>query len=764
MRLAARLAPLVLTLAAGLGAGPLSAASGWLNWRGPNQNGVSTAAQPLPTNLRLDGPNHRWTFKAHGAGTPVIADGKVYAMCYYGETGEDVIEAIVCLDLKNGAKLWEHRFKDFLSDTVYNRYAIGAPYVDAETGNVYCESACGVITAITSDGKIIWQRSMMEEFGRLTFPNSRTGSLITDGDLLVAKGITANWGTDGPASTRYYAFDKRTGELVWYSTPGATPPVDNPMGAPIFADLGGHRVFYAGAGCGNVVCVNARTGEPVWRFKLSNGGLNADMLLAGPGKLIAIHGKENIDSSTQGRLVALKIPTEYPTGPKPVILGKEAELWRNDEFSAFTSSPLLVDGRVYSTSSNGNFQCADAATGQTLWQEKLGADQVHASPAYADGRFYVPMHEGRIFVIEVKDGKPVILSNNKMEDGTVCLGSPAFYGDSVFYFTKDGLHCFGPKGSAPIIPPATPAPKPAALSTAPIAALQVVPAEFALYPGQSQAFKVWGLDATGRRVREVTGEATIAKFIPPTAQVRSEVDGELTGAVVRTRPTAKLSAGSFQAKWNNLAATARGRVIATYGHREDFSALPLGQKNNEGTDVGFPPLAWLGARVKWHIFEKGGDKFAGNRLDSLLFMRTMNFIGGPDMKNYTFEADVMTDGTRRIMSNVGVVNQRYLFNMAANNRILEVSSTHERFAASVPFEAKPNTWYHLKTRVDRDQTGPGGFVRAKLWLRGEPEPAKWTLEVRQENIHQHGAPAVYAFSPQSQKRVFIDNLAITANE
>ncbi len=764
MRTSARFLVFLTVFGVALSGATLHAASGWLHWRGPNLDGISPAKQKLATDLTLGGPNHRWVFKAHGAGTPVIADGRVYAMCYYGESGEDVIEAIVCLDVKTGAKIWEHLFKDFLSDTVYNRYAIGAPYVDAETGNVYCESSCGVITAFTRDGKQLWQRSMMEEFGRLTFPNSRTGSLITDGGMLYAKAITANWGTDGPASTRYYAFDKLTGDLIWSSTPGTTPPVDNPMGAPIFADLGGHRVFYAGAGCGNVVCVNARTGEPVWRFKLSNGGLNSDMLLAGPGKLIAIHGKENIDSSTQGRLVALKIPTEYPTGPKPLVIGKEAELWRNDEFSAFSSSPLLINGRVYATNANGTFTCADAATGKTLWSEKLGADQVHASPAYADGRFYVPMHEARVFVIEEKDGKPVIVSNNKMENGTVCLGAPAFYGDSIFIFTKDGLHCFGPKATAPIIPPATPAPKPAALSTAPIAALQVLPAEFAIIPGQSQTLKVWGLDATGRRVREVTSEATFAKFIPPTAQVRAEVDADLTAGVIKAGPAAKLSAGSIQAKWNNLAATTRGRVIATYGHKENFSSLPLGQKNNEGTDVGFPPLPWLGARVKWHIFEKDGEKFAGNRLDSLLFMRTMNFIGGPDMKNYTFEADVMTDGNRRVMSNVGVVNQRYLFNMAANNRILEVSSTHERFAASVPFEATANTWYRLKTRVDRDKTGEGGFVRAKLWPRGEPEPAKWTLEVRQEKIHQQGAPAVYAFSPQSMKRVFIDNLSITANE
>ena len=757
-----RLASLLLTLTGCLSVGPIHAASGWLHWRGPDQNGVSPAKQSLPTDLTLGGPNHRWSYKAHGAGTPVIADGRLFAIGFYG-SNTDVEETIFCLDVKTGAKLWEHRFKDFLSDTVYNRYGIGAPYVDAETGNVYCESTCGVIKAFTRDGKLLWERSMMEEFGRLTFPNGRTGSLTTDGGLLYAKAITANWGADGPARSRYYAFEKLTGELVWSSTPG-TEPVDNPMGAPIFRDLGGHRVFYLGTGCGHVVCINARTGEPVWGFKLSHGGLNSDMLFPAPGQLIAIHGKENIDASSQGRLVSIKIPTEYPTGPKPVILGKEAELWRNDGFSAFSSSPLLVDGKVYSTSATGEFQCADAKTGEMLYHLKLGADQIHASPAYADGRFYVPMHEGTFFVIEEKAGKPVIVSSNKMEPGTSLLGAPAFYGDSLFLFTKDALHCFGPKSKPMVIPPSVPAPKPAPLSTAPIAALQVVPAEFALAPGQSQTFKVWGLDATGRRVKDVTAEATFAKFIPPTALVKSEVDATLTGNVVKAGPAAKLSAGAIQAKVGALAGTTRGRVVAGYGHKETFEALPLGQKDKDGTDVGFPPLPWLGARVKWYAFEKDGNKFVGNRLDSLLFMRTMNFVGGPDMKNYTFEADVMTDGNRRIMSNIGVVNQRYLFNMAANNRILEVSSTHERFNASVPFEATPNTWYRLKTRVDADKTGEGGFVRAKLWPRGEPEPAKWTLEVRQDKIHTHGAPAVYAFSPQSLKRVFIDNLSLTANE
>jgi outer membrane protein assembly factor BamB len=759
MRFAARFVPLVLTLAGGLSVGSLHAASGWLNWRGPDQTGVSKASVKLPDKLEVGGPNHRWSYKVKGAGAPVIADGRVYAFGFYGET-TDVEETLICLDVKTGAKLWEHRFRDYISDTTYNRYAIGAPVIDPETGNIYLESTCGQVMALNRDGKLLWEHSMMEEFGRLTFPNGRTGALVVEDDLVITDGITANWGADGPARNRFYAFDKRTGELVWYSTPGIEP-IDSTFATPVYANLGNQRVIYQGTGCGFVVCVNARTGEPVWRFRLSGAGVNADVILQGPDRLIAVHGKENIDSTSHGRMVSLKIPTDYPTGQKPLILDAKAEVWRNDDVVAFSSSPIMVNNRVYSTIATGSFVCVDAATGKTIWSEKLAPDQLHASPAYADGKFYIPMLHGTVTILKDAGDKAQIVSVNQM--GAPCLGAPAFYGDAVFVFTKEALHCFGPKAGPASVPPSTPvaaAPK----STAPITQLQIVPAEFALAPGQEQKFTVWGLDASGRRVKPVTSEVTWAKFIPPTALVKSEVDGEISGGVLKTTAAAKMSAGQFQAKWNNLSATTRGRVVAGIGHKETFESMPLGQKSPAGEDVGFPPLPWLGARVKWHVLEKDGGKVAANRLDVILFQRTMNFIGKPELKNYTLEADVMTDGTRRVMSSVGLVNQRYLITLAANSRILEVSSNHERLKESVPFDAQPNLWYRLKTRIDADKTGPGGFVRAKLWERGKPEPEKWTIEVRQDKLHAHGAPGVFAFSPQSLKRVFIDNLSLSANE
>ncbi|MES2923864.1 MAG: PQQ-binding-like beta-propeller repeat protein [Verrucomicrobiota bacterium] len=724
--------------------------TGWLNWRGPLDTGASLESK-LPE--KCEPGTELWTYDLHGAGTPVIANGKLYAFGFYGDKGEDVREALVCLDAVTGKKLWEARFSDYLSDVVYSRYGIGAPAVDPVTGNVYLQLSNGLSVAYTGDGKLLWEHSLMEDYGRLTFPNGRTGAPAIYEHLVIFHCVTANWGGDGPAADRFYAFDKITGELVWSSTPGIVP-VDSSFAAPVFGTLAGRDVFFCGTGCGHVVCVDANTGKPLWRFRLSQGGVNAQVLLLGDNKLVAVHGTENTDASTAGRMVCLKMPTEYPA--ELVTLGKEAELWRNDAITAFTSSPTLADGKIYSTVATGSLLCIDGATGKTLWAEKLAPDQIHASPTFGDGKLYVPMFDGAFHILKPGTDKAERLFETKFE--TNLLGAPAIWAGKIYLFTKEKLHCFGPKEGT--YKGVDPAPNPA---PGEIISLQVVPAEFALKAGGSQDFKVFGLDAKGRRVKEVKAESW-ATFIPPTAKVQSTVDATFEGSRLKAGPAAKLSAGAFKVTANGLTATTRGRIVADYGYSVDFESIELSMKNEfDPTEaVNFPPLPWLGARLKWHVLEKDGSKVLGNRLDNILFQRTMNFFGASDMSDYTLEGDVMTDGTRRIMSTVGFVNQRYLVALVGNAQILEVSSNHDRLKQSVKFPMKPNTWYRLKTQVKAMPDGTG-TVYAKAWPRGTDEPAEWTIETPVKHVHPKGSPAVFAFSPQSQKRVYIDNIKLTKN-
>ena len=54
------------------------------------------------------------------------------------------------------------------------------------------------------------------------------------------------------------------------------------------------------------------------------------------------------------------------------------------------------------------------------------------------------------------------------------------------------------------------------------------------------------------------------------------------------------------------------------------------------------------------------------------------------------------------------------------------------------------------------------MIRAKAWPKDDEEPNEWTLEIEHADAHTHGA-GIYAMSPQSKKKVYIDNISITQN-
>ena len=148
-------------------------------------------------------------------------------------------------------------------------------------------------------------------------------------------------------------------------------------------------------------------------------------------------------------------------------------------------------------------------------------------------------------------------------------------------------------------------------------------------------------------------------------------------------------------------------------------------------------------------------------IENKFFQRATVFMGTPEMSHYRIQADVMSEGNRRKMSEVGIINQHYLIVLKGNEQKLEINSNQERLRVSTDFKWQPNVWYRLKARVDIAQDG-SGTVRAKAWKKGDPEPEKWTIEVPHKTAHQNGSPGLFSFSPQDM-RVYIDNITVTAN-
>jgi len=769
---------------------PAAPVTGWLAWRGPEQTGVSRETG-LPATVGAS--NQLWSADYPGQSTPVIADGRVYVNGYLGE-GPDLQEGIGCFDAETGKLIWSRRYNDFISDTIYLRYATSSPVIDPETGNVYLQGTQGILAAFTRDGELLWDHSLMEKIGRLTFPNARTATPLMDGDLVITRGITANWGAQGPASDRFYAFDKKTGELVWASTPGDRPK-DNSYSHPQLAWYKGKRVFYAATGDGAVVCVNARTGEPIWRVPLFKAGINATVLVHNDDKIIALFGTPY----ELGRMVAFKIPDVMPTNAAsaPVVVDLAGlELWSTD-ISTSTSHPILVEDTVYVVAEKGDLCSVDANTGKVHWKLKLGIEQRNAGLLYADNRLYVPLlddpagkaegdgeagSKGAFYVIK-PGAQPEILSHTALEGR--CFGSPVAFNGKVYVQTTKKLYCFGKAGKNPnqylnwgamnsSVKGMNALDRMIAKDSFPEAwlgnegephALQIIPSEVMLHPGQSASFRANIIDEYGRVRSTISGDKmkkmSWTNYIPATAKVKSTMKGDFneSGELVAAKDSVT-SAGAFEATLLDFKGYIRGRVMPNVPLTQDFDSFTLGETNaTEGAAFAYPPLPWIGARFKFEIRERDGNKCLTKTIDNKFFQRATVFIGTPEMKHYTIEADVMSDGNRRMMSVVGVINQRYIISLVGNAQILEVSSNHERVKRHVPFKWQPGVWYRLKTHVEVAADGVG-TIRAKAWKKGEPEPDAWTLQETHANAHTHGSPGLFGFSPGSQFPVYIDNVVV----
>ena len=700
-------------------------------------------------------------------------------MGYVGE-GPDLSEGVACFDANTGQKLWEKLYLDFLSDTIYLRYATSSPTIDPETGNVYIQDTQGIFAGFTADGKELWEHSLMEEYGRLTFPNGRTASPVVDKDLVITRGITANWGGQGPAADRFYAFDKNTGEAVWSSTPGGRPK-DNSYSHPVLSWLDGRRVFYAATGDGSVVCVNACNGNPIFQIPIFKAGINASVLLHGNNEIIAIYGTPY----EPGQMVCLNIPHVTPKSPAaPVIVDRSTvERW-NNEVRTSASSPILVGDRVYVTSEVGDLVCVDALTGKVMWKLKLGIEQRNSSPLYADGKIYAPIlndpgvsaqvgeesaagGHGALYIIKPGDDQGTVLSHIVL-DGR-CYGTPTAYNGRIYMQTTKKLYCFGPASPASAGNETADAlPDDKWPDAGPAHQLLVRPSELLLQPGDTVSFHARALDANGLSVREIADVKSLhwVSYIPPTAKVKASMkaafngDGQLVAA-----PDKVLSAGAFEASSDNLKGYIRGRVLPGLPIRQDFESFNLTETITNGveaqTKFAYPPLPWIGARFKFDIRDKDGNKCLVKTTDNPFFQRATVFMGSPALKNYTIEADVMSDGNRRKMSTVGLINQRYRVSLKGNEQVLEITSNEELLDVRVPFHWQANTWYQLKARVDVAADG-SGVVRGKAWKKGDPEPDAWVGEAPVPHANLNGCPGLFAFSPQNM-RVYIDNISVTAN-
>lgn len=107
-------------------------------------------------------------------------------------------------------------------------------------------------------------------------------------------------------------------------------------------------------------------------------------------------------------------------------------LWKKDLKDPSTS-PLVVDEKIYLGTSDGRFFCLDKISGKVMWFFKTD-DIIKSFPAYADGSLFFGSAGGNFYSLDKDSGKEVWRYKTK----SAIFSSPAIKKESVFFGCLDG--------------------------------------------------------------------------------------------------------------------------------------------------------------------------------------------------------------------------------------------------------------------------------------------------------------------------------------
>ena len=742
--------PLIVALALVIPATALLTAADWPEWRGPARTGVSTETG-LPSTWSPSGENLAWRIPYGGRSSPVVLGDRLYLQNASG-SGPMLQERLMCFNADTGKLLWEHKYNVFTSDVPPHRIAWASPAVDTATGNIFAFSGNGLLMSFSPAGKLLWERSLAEEFGMWTTHGGRVSSPVIEGNQVIVSGLMFLWGQHAGGAHRYVSLDKATGQATWISAPEGRP-TDTIYANPFISDVNGMRTMFTGGSDGAMHAIKVNTGESIWNWKVSQRGLNTAALVIGPD-VIVTHSEENMGVSEMGMLAAV------PAASKGALTDKDAR-WLVRGVQAGYASPLTDGQRIYVLDNGGVLFAFDAATGKQLWDQKLGTI-AKASPVLADGKLYIGTENtgdagGKFYIIRPHADRGEILDQDWLgtpQKSEQIIASPIVARGRIYLTSMDALYAIGPKGTPTSAQP-KPSSAPAATATngaqggGTPATLVVSPTELILKPGQSISLNVRAFDALGRPV-DNAGQATWTL-----EGLKGTVDnGKFTAAAEGAQ------AGTVKATIGGVAGGSRIRVIPDLPWTFDFE--------NVGDA---PPPYWINATGKFAVRDLDGNKVLVKLAQNpfAFAKRTRPFFGPTNLSNYTIEADVRSMERRRQMGDLGIVAQRYELTLFGNHQRLELQpwQPETERTVRVDYAWKPDTWYVMKLEV---QTLDGGKVRArgKVWPKGEAEPAAWTIERVDPIGNVKGSPGIYADAMNSAEtggsEMYYDNIKVYPNK
>jgi outer membrane protein assembly factor BamB len=399
-------------------------AENWPGFRGPSRQGISTE-RDLP--LEWSATEHvAWKTPIPGAGwsSPIVWDDRVFVTT---TTDEGAGCHVLCLDATTGRILWDKEvFRQIPSRKEgKNSYASSTPVTDGE--RVYAVFADGSLVALDFEGNVVWTNRDHTYYSK----HGLGASPILYEDLLImpfdgsSDGANLQIGWKIPWDRAFLlALDKHTGEVRWKGTRGKSRIAHV---TPNVLEANGQTQIVSGAGDA-IQGFDPETGERIWTVYSQGEGVTPSIVI-GDGLIFTCSGFEKPT-----------IRVVRPGGRGDVTETHIA--WEQTESVPSLSSLLYVEPYVYSITDKGVATCYEAATGDVVWQGRIGGNH-SASPVYADGKIYFLSEQGETTIIEAGPEFKIVARNNI---GEKCQASIAVSQGRLFIRSDKNLYCIRAEG------------------------------------------------------------------------------------------------------------------------------------------------------------------------------------------------------------------------------------------------------------------------------------------------------------------------------
>jgi outer membrane protein assembly factor BamB len=390
-------------------------AKDWVQWRGPNGNGIADANQEPPTAWNAGSSLWKVAVPGRGHSSPIVVGDVVYLQ---SADERNQVQAVIAFDKATGKKLGAIDVnKGGFPGRIHNKNTHASPTLACNGSSLFasfCNHDSVQLSSITLKGKIGWQK-VVGPFKPGQYKYGYAASPAIYKDLVI---VAADYDGGGYIA----AFDQKSGTEKW----NTKRPRKTSYSSPVVAKVAGKDQLLI-SGCDEVSSYDPASGRKLWSVEGTTMATCGTMVW--DGDLVFASGG-------------------YPKSETIAVNAANGQVaWRNRS-KCYEQSMLASGGSLYGVTDQGIAYCWNAASGNEAWKTRLGGP-ISASPVLANGLIYQSNERGTTWVFEATPTGYKEVSRNQLGDES--FASPTIV-DSRIYLRvthrEDGkrqeyLYCFG---------------------------------------------------------------------------------------------------------------------------------------------------------------------------------------------------------------------------------------------------------------------------------------------------------------------------------